>query len=80
MGIGHLTFAWYDGGMSVVSEWHPPRPYCLPGCDRLDGHDGRDAGACMTAGEVLTPGPLDLVHRHPDIPVVIPMRNASEPS
>lgn len=52
------------------------RPWCLPGCNRLDGHDGRDAGACMgwDVG-VLTPGPLDLVHRHPDIPVPIPVRN-----
>lgn len=62
--------------MSIVSEWHEPRPYCLPGCNRLDGHDGRDAGACMgEGGEVLKPGPLDLVHRHPDIPVAIPLRN-----
>ena len=29
----------------------PLRPYCLPGCDRLDGHDGRDPGACMRDGE-----------------------------
>ena len=28
----------------------PPRPHCLPGCDRLDGHDGRDPGACMSGG------------------------------
>lgn len=62
--------------MSVVSEWHPPRPHCLPGCNRLDGHDGRDPGACMGAdGEVLKPGPLDLEHRHPDIPVAVPLRN-----
>ena len=32
----------------------PPRPHCLPGCDRLDGHDGRDEGACMHAGVVLS--------------------------
>ena len=25
-------------------------------------------------GEVLKPGPLDLVHRHPDIPVHVPVR------
>jgi len=61
--------------MSTVSEWHPPRPHCLPGCNRLDGHDGRDPGACMGEGGVLKPGPLDLVHRHPDIPVAIPLRN-----
>jgi hypothetical protein len=49
--------------------------HCLPGCDRLDGHDGRDAGACMGAGGgVLYPGPLDLEHRHPDIPVNVPAR------
>lgn len=58
-----------------MSESIPERPYCLPGCDRFDGHDGRDAGACMgPGGEVLKPGPLDLVHRHPDIPVHVPVR------
>ena len=31
------------------------RSYCLPGCDRLDGHDRRDPGACMRAGTVLSP-------------------------
>jgi hypothetical protein len=31
------------------------RSYCLPGSDRLDGHDGRDPGACMRAGTVLSP-------------------------
>ena len=51
-------------------------PYCLPRCNRLDGHDGRHAGACMLDGEVLKPGPLDLVHRHPDIPVMVPRRGA----
>lgn len=60
--------------MTETGEWRPDRPCCLPGCDRLDGHDGRDAGACMKDGEVLTPGPLDLVHRHPDIPVHVPKR------
>lgn len=65
------------GGMSIVSEWHSPRPYCLPGCNRLDGHDGREPGTCMgEGGEVLKAGPLDLVHRHPDIPVAVPLRNA----
>jgi hypothetical protein len=29
---------------------------CLPGCDRADGHDGRDPGACMKGGQVLTRG------------------------
>lgn len=53
------------------------RPWCLPGCDRLDSHDGRDAGACMQDGEVLKPGPLDLVHRHPDIAVNVPLRDNS---
>jgi hypothetical protein len=53
----------------------PDRPYCLPGCNRLDGHDGRDIGACMGAGgRVLYPGPLDLTRRHPDIPVNVPLR------
>lgn len=27
-------------------------------------------------GEVLKPGPLDLEHQHPDIPVAVPLRNA----
>lgn len=27
----------------------PYRPDCKPGCVRLDGHDGRDEGACMEA-------------------------------
>lgn len=30
------------------------RPHCLPGCKRIDGHDGRDLGACLGAdGEML---------------------------
>lgn len=33
------------------------RPFCRTGCDRLDGHDGRDAGVCTRDGEVLEPGP-----------------------
>ena len=55
------------GGFRNVFK-RPERPYCLPGCDRLDGHDGRDAGACMRDGEVLTRGPLDLEHRHVPLP------------
>lgn len=56
-------------------EWIPVHPHCLPGCKRLDGHDGREAGACAgEGGKVLKPGPLDLVHRHPDIPVHVPQR------
>jgi len=35
----------------------PDRPHCLPGCNRLDGHDGHDTGACMMDGRVLYPGP-----------------------
>lgn len=31
------------------------RPHCQPGCDRLDGHDGRDPGACMKNGQELAP-------------------------
>jgi hypothetical protein len=80
------------------------RPHCLPGCDRLDGHDGRDFGVCMRDGHALCRycggplstgshyrehgrmyengpvedkscgGPLDLTHRHPDIPVNVPVR------
>jgi hypothetical protein len=30
------------------------RPHCLPGCDRHDGHDGRDLGACMHGGKAMT--------------------------
>ena len=29
------------------------RSHCLPGCDRIDGHDGRDFGACMRDGHAL---------------------------
>lgn len=36
-------------------EWIPARPHCLPGCERLDGHDGRDAGACMKDCAELAP-------------------------
>ena len=31
------------------------RPYCLPGCERIDGHDGRDPEACMGPGIALDP-------------------------
>jgi len=37
--------------------------------ERRDDH-------AMLDGEVLKPGPLDLVHRHPDIPVMVPRRGA----
>ena len=33
-----------------------PLRRCLPGCNRADGHDGRDEGACMRDGAVLEPG------------------------
>lgn len=36
------------------------RPYCLSGCDRLDYHDGRDPGACMTNGRSLMPLPTPI--------------------
>lgn len=49
--------------------------YCLPGCNRHGPHDGREAGECTRDGEMLKPGPLDLVHRHPDVPVNVPVRN-----
>jgi hypothetical protein len=29
------------------------RKHCVIGCDRLDGHDGRDAGACMENGSAI---------------------------
>lgn len=32
------------------------RPHCLPGCDRLDGHDGRESGTCMRNGTVISTG------------------------
>jgi hypothetical protein len=61
--------------MDDVGEDLRTQRHCLPGCNRLDGHDGREASACMgEGGVVLTPGPLDLVHRHPDIPVAVPVR------
>ena len=34
-----------DAGLRF--EWVSDRPHCLPGCERIDGHDGRDPGACM---------------------------------
>jgi hypothetical protein len=49
--------------------------YYLPGCDRTGEHDGREAGACRRQDAALVPGPLDLIHRHPDIPVNVPVRN-----
>jgi len=45
---------------------------CLDGCDRIDIHAG---GTCKRDGQPLTPGPLDLIHQHPDIPVFTPVRN-----
>jgi hypothetical protein len=43
---------WAAGGTGLRR-----REFCLPGCDRLDGHDGRDAGACVRDdGTVLMPG------------------------
>jgi hypothetical protein len=42
----------------MQAEGLTQRPRCLPGCDRLDGHDGRDAGACMKDGAELRPAPL----------------------
>ena len=35
------------GEIVLKEDW---RAWCLPGCDRLDGHDGRDTGACMKNG------------------------------
>ena len=55
-----------------MSSAMPDRPYCLPGCNRLDGHDGTNVGACMSGGRVLYPGPLDLEHRPPDAPAPAP--------
>jgi hypothetical protein len=45
---------------------------CLDGCDRIDIHAG---GTCERDGQPLVPGPLDIMHRHPDIPVFTPIRN-----
>ena len=45
---------------------------CLDGCNRIDIHAG---GTCERDGQPLTPGPLDLIHQHPDIPVFTPVRN-----
>ena len=56
-----------------MSSGEPARgALCLDGCDRIDIHPG---GTCEREGKPLTPGPLDLVHRHPDIPVAVPVRN-----
>ena len=44
----------------------------MDGCNRIDIHPG---GTCERDGQPLTPGPLDLVHPHPDIPVFTPVRN-----
>lgn len=65
-------------GTAMTAGRGAVRPWCLPECDRLDGHDGRDPGACMKGAAELTPGPLDLVHRHPDIPVHVAMRRKPE--
>ena len=46
-------------------------PLCVDGCDRIDVHAG---GTCERDGQPLVPGPLDLIHRHPDIAVNIPQR------
>jgi hypothetical protein len=48
---------------------------CLPGCDRLGHVPGQHTGSCTRRGSVLLPGPLDLVHQHPDIPVHTPVRD-----
>ena len=37
-------------GWERVSDEVRAARHCLPGCDRLDGHDGRDPGACMANG------------------------------
>jgi hypothetical protein len=47
-------------------EWIPARPHCLPGCERLDGHDGRDPGACMKDGAELAPEQVTIPRWHLD--------------
>jgi hypothetical protein len=50
---------WYekpDGMPMAEFAASLPRSNCLPGCNRLDGHDGRDQGACMRDGTVMDPG------------------------
>jgi len=39
--------------MSSNEEERRQLRHCLPGCERIDGHDGRDPGACMGADGVL---------------------------
>ena len=51
---------WYEKpeGMSMAeftASLPKPRPHCLPGCNRIDGHDGRDVDACMRDGAPLNP-------------------------
>lgn len=51
---------------------YPPRPHCLPGCDRLDGHDGRDPGACMSGG-------IPLEAAEPDAAIEADLREMRKP-
>lgn len=44
----------------------------MDGCNRIDIHV---SGTCERDGKPLRPGPLDLMHPHPDIPVFTPIRN-----
>lgn len=48
--------AFYAAVALVTTRFPVPRPHCLPGCERLDGHDGRHPGACMKDGAELTAG------------------------
>lgn len=62
---GVLAEGWLrlvDAATDFPPEWIPDRQHCLPDCNRLDGHDGRDAGACMKDGIVLVSE-----YRHPGI-------------
>jgi hypothetical protein len=56
-----------DDATDYPPEWIPDRPYCIPGCDRLDGHDGHDFGACMRNGKALCrycSAPLSIGHHY----------------
>ena len=55
---------WYEkpDGMTMAEFLESlPRPTCLPGCNRIDGHDGRDEDACMRDGAPLKPSVFPVV-------------------
>lgn len=62
----------------ALSSGHPGYCNCACGCGGCTGCGCPDGCACgrVTKDDApLVPGPLDLLHRHPDIPVPVPVRN-----